>query len=109
MPTKAEKEFHDLLCRVVGCAACRFGHGIENAYCSIHHIDGRTKPGVEWLTLGMCGSHHQTGAGGVEAVHLFKKRFEKRYGTERELLARSIKFIQEAGYELPEEAMRNAA
>lgn len=99
-PTKAQKRFHDLLASNVGCIACFIDGGRQqrNTYCSIHHIDGRTKPWAHWWVLPLCADHHQHGTGyNVEAiaVHPFKRRFEKHYGTQIELLADCV--IQLAG------------
>ena len=100
-PTKAEKRFHDLLARVVGCAACRFGHGQFTDYVSIHHIDGRTKPGCQQLVLPLCGPHHQDTAwpeNDFIAIHPWRRRFEARYGTEMELLDKCKLYLGEQGY-----------
>lgn len=94
--TKAEKRFHDLLCRHVGCAVCRFGRGIpDNDFVSIHHIVGRTKPGCEKLVLPLCGPDHQTGD---LAFHKNKSRFVAAWGTERALLEKCKAFLCEMGY-----------
>ena len=60
----------------------------------IHHIDGKTKkasedyPGCHMLTIPLCYEHHREGANNDLYVsrHPFKAEFEKRYGTEMELL-----------------------
>lgn len=93
--TKAEERFQDLLCRVVGCAVCRFGRGIFNDHVSVHHIDGRTKPGCQKLVLALCGPDHQTGE---LALHRYKARFVAAWGTERELLEKSKAMLIEQGY-----------
>jgi len=86
-PNKAEKQFHDRLA-VIGCIACRKG-GWFNPVVSIHHIDGRTKPGAHMLVIPLCAGHHQqgTGAAGIIAVHPYKAQFERMYGSQLELLA----------------------
>lgn len=85
-PSKAERELWDALASL-GCAACR-KDGIFNGHVSIHHIDGRTKPGAHRKVLALCAGHHQdgTGAPGLIAVHPWKARFEERYGRQTELL-----------------------
>lgn len=86
-PTKAEKAFHDQLAQL-GCIAC-FMDGHRNMEVSIHHIDGRTKPGAHLKVLPLCAGHHQDGTGipGLIAVHPWKRRFEDKYGKQEELLA----------------------
>lgn len=86
-PTKAEKAFHDQLAQL-GCIAC-YLDGRFNDQVSIHHIDGRTKPGAHMKVLPLCAGHHQDGTGmpGLVAVHPWKARFEKLYGRQEELLA----------------------
>lgn len=85
-PTAAEKRFHTQLA-ALGCIACRLD-GTHNPIVSIHHIDGRTKPGAHRKVLPLCAGHHQDGTGrpGLIAVHPWKARFEQRYGTQLELL-----------------------
>jgi len=86
-PTKAETEFHNRLAQL-GCIAC-YLDGVYQDQVSIHHIDGRTKPGAHMKVLPLCAGHHQDGTGipGLIAVHPWKARFEKEYGRQDELLA----------------------
>lgn len=102
-PTAAQKRYHDLLCRHVGCIACRLD-GEFNQIVSVHHIDGRTKPMAHWLVLPLCAGHHQDGTGrpGLIAVHPWKARFEARYGTQRELIARCADYLAVHGITMPE-------
>ena len=104
-PTAEQKRWHDLLSRVVGCIACREGHESFNDHCSIHHVDGRTKPGAHWYVLPLCAGHHQDGTGPVGfpgvAVHPFKARFEERYGSQSGLLSRCAQIIAEQGHDIP--------
>ena len=71
----------------VGCIVCKL---LYDAYtpAEIHHIDGKTKPGCHLLTIPLCYEHHREGANNDLYVsrHPFKAEFEKRYGTEMELL-----------------------
>jgi hypothetical protein len=97
-PTAEEARFMDAIASL-GCIACR-KDGIENPWGSIHHIDGRTKPGAHFLVLFLCAGHHQAGTGENKtliAVHPDKARFEARYGTQRELLAECIEMLKEQG------------
>lgn len=64
--------------------------GSSNWEISLHHIDGRTKPGAHFLVLPLCAGHHQDGTGTnptLIAVHPYKARFEARYGKQMDLLA----------------------
>jgi hypothetical protein len=93
-PTTAEQAFMDAVASI-GCIAC-LADGYENVRISIHHIDGRTKDGAHYLVLPLCGEHHQQDDSdpmGRIAVHPNKKRFEQKYGTQRELLAECIAII----------------
>lgn len=94
--TKAEMLFHDRLVNEIGCIACRID-GAPNFHCSIHHIDGRTKPGAHMRVLSLCAGHHQDGYGapGLIAVHPFKARFEAQYGPQLELLEMCLQIIDE--------------
>ena len=95
--TDAEKKFHDQLVNIVGCIACRID-GKQNFHCSIHHIDGRTKPGAHMRVLSLCAGHHQDGTGipGLIAVHPWKRQFEHKYGSQYELLAMCMGLIEVA-------------
>jgi len=101
-----QKRFHTRLASL-GCVACR-AHGRINTYVSVHHIDGRTKPDAHWLVLPLCASHHQDDGSGVIAVHPWKARFETEYGKQRDLLRDCIAALLEAGFEVPQGAIRAA-
>lgn len=90
-PTKSEKAFWDKLASI-GCIACR-QDGIFNDYVSIHHIDGRTKPGCHMKVLPLCAEHHQTGGESAPAIHPYKARFEAKYGSQIELLSKAKELI----------------
>ena len=93
--TKAEKE---RLAQIgsMPCYAC-FQDGRE-VDAEVHHIRKHTGMGLRPPhsdTIPLCHSHHRTGK---ISVHLGKKEFEKRYGTEQEILKkinREIKWEQE--------------
>lgn len=96
-PTAEEARFMDAI-EGLGCAACR-KDGWHNPDVSIHHIDGRTKPGAHLLVLPLCAGHHQDGTGPnttLIAVHPYKARFEARYGAQRELLAECMAMLSGA-------------
>jgi hypothetical protein len=60
---------------------------VVNDYVSVHHYDGRTKPGCHKKVLPLCGPHHQTGGEAAPSIHPWRKRFIAKYGTEEELNA----------------------
>lgn len=94
--TPADIELHDRLA-ALGCIAC-MKDGKRNTYVSIHHIDGRTKPGCHQLVLPLCGPHHQRDDNDPQrriAIHPDKARFEARYGKQRELLAECHDLLKE--------------
>lgn len=72
----------------LGCIVCRNeGYGASPAAC--HHIragQGMSQRASNYEVLPLCGAHHQTGGYGV-AIHAGQKEWEKRYGTELELLS----------------------
>lgn len=86
-PTKEEKALHDRIASL-GCIACHLD-GRWNPVVSIHHIDGRTKFDAHKKVLPLCAGHHQDGTGqdrSMIAVHPWKKQFERKYGTQMDLL-----------------------
>lgn len=108
-PTAEQMRFWDMLASNIGCVASRMD-GFVDMHCSIHHIDGRTKPDAHWLVLPLSAGNHQdgTGAPGRIAVHPWKTRFEERYGRQRVLLVWCIEQLQAQGLEVPDGALRAA-
>jgi hypothetical protein len=93
--TPEEKALWSRMAREIGCVACLLD-GHPNTYVSIHHIDGRTKPGCHKKVLPLCAGHHQDGTGEDKtmiAVHPWVARFEERYGTQAELLGRVMRVL----------------
>lgn len=98
--TADEKELWDRLA-ALGCIAC-MRDGVFEPDVSIHHVDGRTKPGCHQLVLALCASHHQDGTGKNPhylAVHPWKFRFEQRFGTQKELMVYSTQLLQAVNFE----------
>lgn len=108
--TAAERRFHDQLCSVIGCIACRRDGRSVNTHCSVHHIDGRTKAWAHWFVLPLCAGHHQdgTGAPGLIAVHPYRGRFEQQYGKQVGLLIDCLNELEARGHDVPEKAWRAA-
>lgn len=93
-PTADEARFMDAMGELP-CIAC-LKDGWVNPDISLHHIDGRTKPGAHFLVLPICAGHHQDGTGPnptLIAVHPYKARFEARYGTQMELLVECMAML----------------
>jgi hypothetical protein len=91
-PTQAEAAWMSKVARL-GCIVCR-RLGISQPEVSIHHIDGRTKPGAHFLTIPLCARHHQLGGDGFIPVHPWKRRFEDAYGTQSELLEECSRLVE---------------
>ena len=93
-PTAMEAWFMDRM-GTLPCICC-LKDGWENRDISLHHIDGRTKPGAHFLVLSLCAGHHQDGTGpnpSLIAVHPYKARFEARYGAQMDLLAECMAML----------------
>ena len=76
--------------RGIGCIACIVSLGFSSP-CDIHHLlSGGRKIG-EMFVLGLCPPHHRSGLNNDTVVsrHHWKAEFERRYGTEAQLLART--------------------
>jgi hypothetical protein len=95
-PTADEARFMSAIADL-GCVACRHD-GWSNPDVSVHHIDGRTKPGAHLLVLPLCAGHHQDGTGTnptLIAVHPYKARFEARYGAQLALLTECVEMLRQ--------------
>ena len=93
--TATEKVYWSRLASL-GCIAC-MRDGVYQPLVSIHHVDGRTKEGCHMLVLPLCAGHHQDGTGtnkSLVAVHPYKARFEAKYGTQQELMARCAALLE---------------
>ena len=81
-PTVAERKWMQQVADY-GCIACNID-GLQVS-AEIHHIRKHTGMGLRpphTKILPLCASHHRTGK---ISVHLGKKAFEKKYGTEEQL------------------------
>lgn len=79
----------------IGCIVCLNEYDIRSAP-DIHHIlrgKGRID---DFHTLPLCPNHHRMGVNNAEYVsrHPWKNEFEKRYGTEMELLEQVREIIK---------------
>ena len=87
--TKSEKE-HLRKVAELGCMACRkLGYKTP---AEIHHIRNGTKGkrSSHFDTIGLCPYHHRTSN---ESIHLNPKEFEKKFGTEKELLEEVLELL----------------
>ncbi len=93
-PTKLEKERLQAVADLP-CYAC-FQDGFENQ-SEVHHIRSLKRGSGMGLrpshfdTIPLCSGHHRTNK---ISVHLGKKEFEKRYGTEQEILEKTNREIE---------------
>lgn len=96
-PTAAERVVMDALGKLP-CIAC-LQHGKESPLISLHHIDGRTKPGAHLLQIPLCVYHHQHAASDniraefpwlvpvhADGITGGKAEFTRYNGTEKELM-----------------------
>ena len=92
-PTKAEKEWMDSIIDL-GCIVCLHIHGVGSP-AEVHHINGKTKAGCHFETIGLCYRHHRQGADISEYTsrHPYKYKFVERYGTEDQLLTLTKEYI----------------
>ena len=89
--TKAEKERLQTISEMP-CYAC-FQDGRETQ-SEVHHIRKHTGMGLRpshFDTIPLCSGHHRTNK---ISVHLGKKEFEKKYGTEQEILKKVNREIE---------------
>lgn len=80
----------------LGCIVCLLTFNVRTP-CSIHHTDGRTKPGAHLKILGLCGPHHQPIDKNVISFHGNKSEFEKQFGTEADLMVITNELIYGGG------------
>ena len=85
-PNAKEKRQMDAVSQI-GCIVC-LNKGFPNHAVEIHHVYGKTKLDAHMHILPLCFDHHRGGkdAEPIISRHPWKKRFEKAYGTEQELL-----------------------
>ena len=93
--TKEEKEWMDQISQL-GCIVCHREFWIETP-AEVHHIAGKVKIGSHFATIPLCYEHHRSGRNDEKATsrHPFKREFEKRYGTQTELLQATKERVEE--------------
>jgi hypothetical protein len=92
--TKDERKHYERLSQL-GCIVCRnLGFGYSQPH--IHHIRHGAGIGQKshWsVAIPLCPLHHQNGGFGV-ALHAGQKTFERKYGTESELLHQTLTILE---------------
>lgn len=71
----------------LGCIVCLNEQGVKSPP-DIHHVHKNNRRIDDMHTIPLCFIHHRSGINNKNAVsrHPFKRAFEKRYGTEIDLL-----------------------
>lgn len=74
----------------IGCIICREFYGVFSQ-ALIHHLIGLEfrstgKKASDDNTIGLCYNHHVSGSIECPSIHSHPKEFERRFGTQRELL-----------------------
>lgn len=86
----------------LGCIAC-FVIGKPGTPCEVHHmLEGGRRKGHMW-TIGLCPAHHRGGRNDAEIAsrHPHHREFERRYGTEQELLEKTRRMWEARKYGKP--------
>lgn len=96
MKSKAEKLWLSDVASL-GCVACR-NHGYGETPAEVHHIrdgQGASQRAAARETIPLCPPHHRgTAHPIVPSIHMQKRRFEREFGTERELLAQTVREVE---------------
>ena len=77
--TKAESD-HMGEVAALGCIICR-------RPAEVHHIAGHGMRASHYETIPLCPDHHRNGN---DCVHAGRRTFEAKFGTEKELLAKTL-------------------
>lgn len=92
--TKDERKHYERL-SALGCIVCRnlhYGYSAPHIHHIRHNVGLAQKS--HWAnSIPLCPLHHQNGGYGV-ALHAGQKTFEEKYGTEQELLQKTLKLLQ---------------
>ena len=90
--TKSQKAFQDRV-RGLGCIVC-----LQQGYhspCDLHHLLRGSRRIGEDSVIGLCPPHHRSGLNTEKVVsrHPWRREFEARYGTEAELLEKTMSLV----------------
>ena len=79
-----EERVHMGLVAELGCIICR-------RPAEVHHVAGHGVRASHYETIPLCPDHHRNTN---DCVHAGRRTFEARYGTERELLAKTLTLLK---------------
>ena len=83
-PTKAESQHMGEVAEL-GCIVC-------GRLAEVHHIGGQYgMRATAFETIPLCPDHHRNSN---ECVHAGRRTFESRFGTERELLSKTLNLLK---------------
>ena len=85
--TKAEREHMNAVAEL-GCAICK-------RPAQVHHVANQGVRASHYETIPICGYHHTDGPHG-EAIHQGRRTWEARFGTERELLVKTLQQLKKS-------------
>lgn len=93
-PTAAESRWMAAVAEL-GCIVCLKFHQVKTP-CAVHHIVEGSRRVGHMFTIGLCdpGHHQNTQTSQKISRHPDKKRFEKSYGSEYELLEYTQKILK---------------
>lgn len=94
MATKAERQWLDTISRM-GCVVCIL-QGLGPSPAEPHHLLRKSGRRMGHLfTIPLCPPHHRLGRNDEEVVsrHPYRVEFERRYGTETQLLEQTQEFV----------------
>ena len=86
-PTKLERE-HMGEVAALGCIVC-------SRPAQVHHIGNQGTRASSYQTIPLCSGHHMDYGFG-DAIHQGRRTWESRYGTEKELLAKTLKLLKKS-------------
>ena len=94
--TKRQKE-HLKKTSELGCLICLMQCN-PFVPCELHHIRDMTGMGTrssDFEVIPLCVNHHRIGP---ESFHENSKGFSKKWGSQKELLQRTLKLLEDGGY-----------
>ncbi|TKI06394.1 Ref family recombination enhancement nuclease [Martelella alba] len=93
--TKRAESLHMARVADMGCIVCKNVFNVHSL-AEIHHLrtgQGAGQRASNYQVIPLCPQHHRLGGYGV-AIHAGQKEWERRYGTELELLAQVEQLLE---------------